>query len=87
MPTDCNLKGKAGRCSAHEETITCGGGEEWEFWKWDIGHSAGGSGVYEFYNVLCIECLGEIAYRQGIGRVAKSAWERQDLEEIDVKLG
>jgi len=46
-----------------------------------------GSGTYEFYNVLLIERANGIAYRKGLGRVLKSVWEKQNLEEIDVVLG
>jgi hypothetical protein len=42
---------------------------------------------YEWYNVLWVEWQGGIAYRKGIGRIAKRAWERQDLEWIDLLLG
>jgi Heterokaryon incompatibility protein (HET) len=42
---------------------------------------------YEFYNVLWIERKGDIAYRRALGRVWKDAWQRQDVEEIDVILG
>ncbi|KAL4727818.1 hypothetical protein ACLX1H_004507 [Fusarium chlamydosporum] len=42
---------------------------------------------FEFYNVLLIEWEDGIAYRQGIGRVDKSAWETGPCEEIDLVLG
>lgn len=42
--------------------------------------------MYEFYNVLWIKWEGEYAVREALGRVEKSVWEKQDLEEIDVKL-
>ncbi|CZR66273.1 uncharacterized protein PAC_16174 [Phialocephala subalpina] len=42
---------------------------------------------YEFYFVLWIEWQDGIAYRKGLGRVEKQAWEQLSLEEIDVKLG
>ena len=37
--------------------------------------------------VLCIQWEGDIAYRRGLGRVERKAWERLSLEEIDVILG
>jgi len=40
-----------------------------------------------FYNVLWVEWENGIAYRKALGRVVKDAWERQDLEEIDIALG
>lgn len=42
--------------------------------------------VYEFYNVLWIKWEGKYAVRKALGHIKKSAWERQDLEEIDVQL-
>jgi len=46
-----------------------------------------GLDLYKFYNVLWIEWNDGIAYRKALGMVWKEAWERQDLEEIDVVLG
>jgi hypothetical protein len=43
--------------------------------------------IYECYNVLWIEWEDGIAYRKGIGRVFKEAWESMDLEPVDVLLG
>lgn len=43
--------------------------------------------LFEFYNVLCIKWEEGIAYRVGLGRVSKSAWERQATEWIDLTLG
>jgi hypothetical protein len=42
---------------------------------------------YEFVNVLWVEWEDGIAYRKGVGRVMKSAWEAQELEWIDLVLG
>lgn len=42
---------------------------------------------YQFYYVLWIEWESEIAYRRGLGRVMKRAWEAQDLEDIDLMMG
>jgi len=44
-------------------------------------------GKYEFYNVLRIKWQDGIAYREGLGRVEKRAWNAADLEEIDIMLG
>jgi hypothetical protein len=41
----------------------------------------------DVYNVLSIEWEKVIAYRTGVGRVVKAAWEAHGYEEIDVKLG
>jgi hypothetical protein len=42
---------------------------------------------YKFYDVLCVEWKDDVAYRTGLGRVQKEAWERQKLEWIDLTLG
>jgi hypothetical protein len=57
--------------------------EEWD----NVQQLQADSATYEFYNVLCIVKNRGIAYRKALGRVMKAAWERQDLEEIDVVLG
>jgi hypothetical protein len=45
------------------------------------------SPTYEYYHVMWIEWKGEVAYRKGLGRVEKGAWESQELEWIDLTLG
>jgi hypothetical protein len=42
---------------------------------------------YSFYNVLWIKWEDGIAYRKGVGRVEKDAWESLELETIEVTLG
>jgi hypothetical protein len=42
---------------------------------------------YSFYNVLWIEWIGGIAYRQAAGRVLKEAWDRQSITSVSVILG
>jgi len=42
---------------------------------------------YEFYHVLWVEWVEGIAYRKGLGRIMRSAWEEQELEWIDLILG
>ncbi|RDL30804.1 uncharacterized protein BP5553_10149 [Venustampulla echinocandica] len=54
--------------------------------EWDCEERPKDADFYQFYFVLCIEWRGDIAYRRGLGRVEKSAWERLPLEEIDVVL-
>jgi len=44
-------------------------------WKMDERPKKGK--FYEFINVLLIKWKGNVAFRQGIGRVAKEAWERE----------
>jgi Heterokaryon incompatibility protein (HET) len=43
--------------------------------------------IYEFYNVLCVKWREGVAYRKGLGRVAKELWECQSLDWIDLILG
>ncbi len=42
---------------------------------------------YEFYNVLWIRWRDGIAYREGLGRVWKEGWHRQNPETRDIVLG
>ena len=42
---------------------------------------------YEFYNVLWVERVGEVAYRKAVGRVEGGAWRRQRVTVGVVKLG
>jgi Heterokaryon incompatibility protein (HET) len=44
-------------------------------------------GRYEYYHVLWIERKDKVAYRKGLGRVDKQAWEAQRPEWIDLMLG
>ncbi|CAG8955756.1 hypothetical protein HYFRA_00011623 [Hymenoscyphus fraxineus] len=41
----------------------------------------------EFYYVLWIGWEGKVAYRRGLGRVSKEAWDSQATDEIDLVLG
>ena len=43
--------------------------------------------VYTFYNVLWVKWEDGIAYRRGIGRVSKDAWEELPKEDINLVLG
>jgi hypothetical protein len=56
--------------------------EEWKFID-DIQELD----VYEFYNVLWIARKGDVAYRKALGRVWKTAWQRQRVEDVDIILG
>jgi hypothetical protein len=42
---------------------------------------------YDYYNVLCIEWQDGVAYRRGIGRIQKRAWDRMGYEELNIILG
>ncbi|GME46762.1 putative heterokaryon incompatibility protein [Neofusicoccum parvum] len=42
--------------------------------------------VYEFYNVLWVKWKGDHVVREGVGRIEKSVWEKQNLEPIDTQL-
>lgn len=46
--------------------------------KWDIS---------EFYNVLWVEWVDGVAYRKGVGKVWKGAWESLEREDIELVLG
>lgn len=43
--------------------------------------------IIEFYYVMWIEWEDGIAYRKGLGRVLKEAWDRETTEDIDLVLG
>ena len=49
--------------------------------RWDYPY------ILEFYNVMWIEWKGGVAYRKGLGKVIKEAWDRQATEWIDLTLG
>lgn len=44
-------------------------------------------GIFEFYNVLLIQRVGEIAYRRGCGRVPKRMWEENASPSKRLILG
>lgn len=44
-------------------------------------------GIYGFFNIMAIEWEDGVAYRQAIGRVVKSAWQRLATEETELTLG
>jgi hypothetical protein len=43
--------------------------------------------IIEYYYVLWIEWEDGIAYRKGLGRILKDAWDREAGDEIDLVLG
>ena len=45
------------------------------------------SGKYEFYSIMAIERVGDIAYRKAVGRVQREAWEKLATEVVDIILG
>lgn len=53
----------------------------------DLGERPKDSDLYEYYNVLWIKWDNGVAYRHGLGRVLKSIWESQGLDEVEVVLG
>ncbi|KUI60370.1 hypothetical protein VP1G_07570 [Cytospora mali] len=55
-----------------------------EFWNTPLHQELPGS---EVYYVMWIEWDEKVAYRKGLGRVEKSAWEALDREWIDLVLG
>ena len=57
---------------------------ELPFWSITVGRKLS---VYSFYNVLWIAWEDGVAYRKGLGRIWKPAWELQSPEWIDLVLG
>lgn len=57
------------------------GDEFWDVWLMEERPEA------EVHYVMWIGWKGPVAYRRGLGRVLKSAWETFDLEWIDLMLG
>lgn len=56
------------------------------FWEVYLDRVPTHDEVYEFYNVLWVKWEGNHILREGVGRVEKSIWEQQDLEEMDFEL-
>lgn len=46
-----------------------------------------GLDTYDFYNILWVEMMEGVAYREAIGRVWKEAWDRQNPVYEDIILG
>ena len=42
---------------------------------------------YGYHNVMWIQWEDGIAYRKGLGRVERSVWERQALDDVDLIVG
>lgn len=61
--------------------------EEVSFDEWNRGIPWSKEGKYVFYNVMSIHWLDGVAYRDAVGRVEKSAWEKLEKDEIEVTLG
>ncbi|KAI2464148.1 HET-domain-containing protein [Annulohypoxylon bovei var. microspora] len=55
--------------------------------EWDLDERPKRGRYYEYYYVLWVEWKDDTAYRKGLGRVQKNAWELQDREWIDLVLG
>lgn len=60
---------------------------KWWLEEWKCIDDLQDCDLYEFYNILWIERDGDIAFRKASGRVWKKAWDRQQVDEIDVTLG
>ncbi|KAK5656784.1 hypothetical protein OQA88_4332 [Cercophora sp. LCS_1] len=43
--------------------------------------------IWTFYNVLWVEWCDGVAYRKGVGRVKRRAWEEARKENVDLVLG
>ncbi|KAI1770717.1 HET-domain-containing protein [Hypoxylon cercidicola] len=70
-----------GRAYKHDSYV------EWPPEESDLDEWSGGDLFYEYYYVLWIEWRDGIAYRKGLGRVDKNAWEARQREWIDLVLG
>lgn len=54
--------------------------------EWDLDGRPKQSERYELYNVMWIRREDTYVVRGGIGRIERSVWDSQDLEEIDMEL-
>jgi hypothetical protein len=63
--------------------------EEASFDEWDRPgcRRSNAVGGYEFYNVMWIKRVEDVAYREAIGRVEKSVWEEVATEYVEMTLG
>lgn len=59
---------------------------EFSMAEWNSDKRPKDGRLYEFYNVLWISRSGGFAYRQGIGRIHKDIWDRQDRKKEEVIL-
>lgn len=58
-----------------------------EIEEWRLDERPKTEAFYEYFYVLWIEWKEDVAYKKGLGRVHKNAWESQTLEWIDLVLG
>lgn len=54
--------------------------------EWTHAERSRSSALYRFYNVLWVRREDGWILRQALGRVEKSVWERQELEELELKM-
>lgn len=54
--------------------------------EWRLDGRPRASKKYEFYNVMWIRREGTYFVRENVGRVEKSVWDCQELQEVDVEL-
>jgi Heterokaryon incompatibility protein (HET) len=54
--------------------------------EWELEERPVTGPFYEFYNVMWIAWDGDIAYRKGLGRVLKQAWEAANLKQVSLIL-
>jgi Heterokaryon incompatibility protein (HET) len=59
----------------------------WPLDEWKSTERPKNTDYYQFYYVMCIDWNGDVAYRIGLGRVGKEAWDALNTESIDVVLG
>ncbi|KAF2002859.1 HET-domain-containing protein [Amniculicola lignicola CBS 123094] len=60
----------------------------WDIIKWETGYGyRQGTDILAFYNVLWIGWDGDTAYRKGLGKVGKRAWDALGAKEVTITLG
>jgi hypothetical protein len=61
--------------------------EEVSFDEWYRPGCPRMTGKYEFYNVMSVERINDVAYRKAVGRVTKDAWDGIATDEVEITLG
>lgn len=55
--------------------------------EWNYEKRPRSGDKYDFYHVLWIEWLDDVAYRKGLGRVVQKIWDELSKDEIELFLG
>jgi len=68
-----------------------GNSSDWAIKEWNLASSheepVADELCYKFYNVFWVQWRGNVAYRKGLGRVGKTAWDRSQPRRIEFNLG